>query len=773
MYQLTLQSCLSFLLSTLFLISSTCNSGGHTKLTPSTIEATAVDENRLPTRRAFRRILRKADSLTLVYPANKTSERFYQTRIAAMNKNERFDMYVKGVKETELTETHLKKEILMIIGNVSNNPLLDKLQQDLPVVLSPNSFVFDKKEYATKDAIFKLFPYPNPYNQSLPMYLLTGNDNQQIEQFLMDYYPENLPRMMWSSFGYKVHQAGEMKVAGNLNEQTWALDKKVHFDFTGKNDTLLQTKHFQFIAHSSPLPKADVTQIAEKCEATYAEIVDFLGKPIQLPKIDYHFYPSIEAKGLQKSSMEEATAKYEEHSIEVVMNDNFKGSSHHAENKLVFRKALGEPKLLALEEGLANHFTKIWQKKGYQYWTNKLFQSDNLPPLKELLDNDFYQKESYLVMGAMAGSFTDFLIAHFGKTTFLKNYANWQRTDLEKLDKEWLAYLKETVQPIAENTKQKLPYLKGFNFAHEGYRVYNGYGSQLAKESLQRQHEIGSNAIAIVPYSYMRDPKKPDPIPIIQSTGGENDQAVLFSHYEAKKMGMSTMLKPQIWVGRSWPGDIEMKNEKDWATFFENYYRWTRHYALLAEINELDSYCIGVEFAKATLAKEKEWRKLIKKLRGIYSGQLTYAANWGDEFENLKFWDALDFIGLNCYYPLSKSDNPSKRELTNAFDKIMGKAAAVCKKYNKQLVFTEIGFRSVDRPWKNPHAKEDGRPFNEAHQQLCYEVVLKGIQNKKWCNGILWWKWPSYMSYRGHQNTGFSPNLKQTENVINKYFKTK
>ena len=137
------------------------------------------------------------------------------------------------------------------------------------------------------------------------------------------------------------------------------------------------------------------------------------------------------------------------------------------------------------------------------------------------------------------------------------------------------------------------------------------------------------------------------------------------------------------------------------------------------------------------------------------------------------FWDELDFIGLNCYYPLSKSDNPSKRDLEKAFDQVINKIEKVCYKYNKPLVFTEIGFRSVAHPWKNPHAKEGNRPFNDAHQKLCYEVVLEGIKNKKWCNGILWWKWPSHLSYRGERNKGFSPNSKQTEDVISKYFKTK
>ena len=133
----------------------------------------------------------------------------------------------------------------------------------------------------------------------------------------------------------------------------------------------------------------------------------------------------------------------------------------------------------------------------------------------------------------------------------------------------------------------------------------------------------------------------------------------------------------------------------------------------------------------------------------------------------------MDFNGLNCYYPLSKKDDASKAELSKNFESVKKKIAKVYDKHRKPIVFTEIGFRSVAHPWKNPHAKEGNRPFNDAHQKLCYEVVLEGIKNKKWCNGILWWKWPSHLSYRGERNKGFSPNSKQTEDVISKYFKTK
>lgn len=772
MYKYLVGYSFSFLFSLFFFLSPACNSAGQKQA--SIVEKA---ENRLPTRRELRGAFRSENNFTFVYPNDEKSAAFYESRVTALNNNERLELKVKGISIAELTEDILKNDIVFFVGHFEPHPLLSEIQTLLPVELKEKAFVFDKKSYHSPHAIFKLFPYPNPYNQQLPIYLLTGNDNEVILQFLQNNYPDDLSQMLNWSWSYEVQERGELKVMGYLNESTWQLDKKAHFDFTGANDTILQTTHFRFMAHSSPLSKTEIEAIAEKCEQTFSTIMDFTEERYLAKKIDYHFYPSVEKKALQIANMQEASTNLEENRVDVVMNDYFKGSSLHPENKLLLRHTLGKPYVLALEEGLANRFTQNWQKKGYRYWTKKLCLSDNLPTLKELITNDIYQKESYLVMGAMAGTFVDFLIDKFGKKTFLHKYNVWEYEDFITLEDEWNHYLTQITQPTSEekklNQQAKLPYLKGFNFAHEGYRIYNGYGSNLAKESLHRIEEIGGNAIAIVPYSYMRDPEKPSYIPIIQSTGGENDQAVLFAHYEAKNRGMSTMLKPQIWVGRSWPGDIKMNSEKDWATFFENYYRWIRHYALLAEINEFDSYCMGVEFAKATLAKEQEWRKMIRKIKGIYSGQLTYAANWGEEFENLTFWDELDFIGLNCYYPLSKSDNPSKRALTKSFAKVMDKIETVSYKFNKPIVFTEIGFRSVDGPWKNPHAKEDGRAFNDKHQKMCYEVVLESIKNKKWCKGILWWKWPSHLSYRGKNNKGFSPNSKQTEIIIEKYFKTK
>jgi len=423
--------------------------------------------------------------------------------------------------------------------------------------------------------------------------------------------------------------------------------------------------------------------------------------------------------------------------------------------------------------GLPIYFTETWQKKGYKYWSARLVESENTLTVRELLDNAFLEMESSLIRDCMAGAFSDFLLTTWGKEIFLEAYPNMVLGDqeLKALEVQWQAYLKKLPKLYPKETAapKKLPYLKGFNFAHEGYSIYNGYGSQKATESLAKQKSMGSNAMAIVPYTGISDTSTPTPLHFSDHAGGENDDAVVHAVATARDMGMYTLLKPQIYVGGSWPGGIEMPTDEQWDQFFDYYYRWIRHYAFLAEIHDMDALCIGVEFTKATIGHPDAWREMIRKTRRLYRGQLTYAANWGEEFENIEFWDDLDFIGLNCYYPLSKEDHPTDEAMSERFDMVKAKIENVYERFEKPIVFTEIGFRSIDAPWKNPHAEADGS-INEEMQARCYEIIFKGIENEPWCQGILWWKFPSYLEYRGENNNAFTPNNKLAEETVRKWF---
>ena len=52
---------------------------------------------------------------------------------------------------------------------------------------------------------------------------------------------------------------------------------------------------------------------------------------------------------------------------------------------------------------------------------------------------------------------------------------------------------------------------------------------------------------------------------------------------------------------------------------------------------------------------------MILKIKEVYKGKLTYAANW-DEFKRVPFWKALDYIGVDAYFPLSDKKTPTVAE---------------------------------------------------------------------------------------------------------------
>jgi hypothetical protein len=87
--------------------------------------------------------------------------------------------------------------------------------------------------------------------------------------------------------------------------------------------------------------------------------------------------------------------------------------------------------------------------------------------------------------------------------------------------------------------------------------------------------------------------------------------------------------------------------------------------AIAVEKN-VEALCVGTEFKVGAVRREAFWRGLIARIRQKYHGKLTYAANW-DEFPNMPFWDALDFVGINAYMPLSDAVTPSVSDLKMAW----------------------------------------------------------------------------------------------------------
>ena len=96
-----------------------------------------------------------------------------------------------------------------------------------------------------------------------------------------------------------------------------------------------------------------------------------------------------------------------------------------------------------------------------------------------------------------------------------------------------------------------------------------------------------------------------------------------------------------------------MSSEADWTRLEASYTKFILTYAKLAQETKVDILCIGTELERFVMSRPDYWCGLIERIRKIYNGKLTYAANW-DEYKRTPFWDMLDYIGIDAYFPLSE-----------------------------------------------------------------------------------------------------------------------
>lgn len=313
------------------------------------------------------------------------------------------------------------------------------------------------------------------------------------------------------------------------------------------------------------------------------------------------------------------------------------------------------------------------------------------------------------------------------------------RLSWEETERDWQAWLARL--PAPRNTpprRSPLTFHRGITLAHEGFRTQEGYGSDAALAQLARIRKLGANAVTLVPYGFTRAPEETS----VHWTGSdETDDRISRTLREARRLGLQVVLKPQLWSRGTFTGHIAFPDDAAFRRWMASYRRFVLHYARLAELERADLFVIGTELGGLTV-REAAWRELIRDVRKVYAGPLTYSANWGEEFERLAFWSGLDVLGVNFYYPLAarpgempRADSARVRELSAMLERIS-------RKHRKRVLFTEVGYAAsaaaAVEPWKEKSAATDPEM-----QARCYEVVFQAFYRKPWLAGLHWWKWPS------------------------------
>jgi hypothetical protein len=291
--------------------------------------------------------------------------------------------------------------------------------------------------------------------------------------------------------------------------------------------------------------------------------------------------------------------------------------------------------------------------------------------------------------------------------------------------------------------------------------------------------EIGMNAVSQTPFAWMKDPHRPELGWDLKGGGwwGERAEGVAFLAREARERGIGTLLKPHVWLHGSWPGEVEMSSDEDWRAWFAGYRGFLLDWARFAAAEGIEGLCIGTELDR-TLVRTDDWRALIRDVKAAYGGLLVYAANW-THFEEVPFWDELDAIGVNAYFPLSQAPRPSVDELVEAWKPVSERLEALASRYDRPVVFTEIGYHPVEGAFYRPWEWGTGEaPFDPSCQANGYEAVARVFYDQPWFGGVFWWKWTT--ARRGPEGgdragraraSTFSPRGLPAEDVLRRTFR--
>lgn len=252
---------------------------------------------------------------------------------------------------------------------------------------------------------------------------------------------------------------------------------------------------------------------------------------------------------------------------------------------------------------------------------------------------------------------------------------------------------------------------------------------------------------------------------------GERSDGIRHAVKLLKESGYHVMIKPQIWVGMGeFTGKINMENEADWLAMEASYRNYLMEFVTIAKELDVEMICIGTELENFVQQRPDYWKELISEIRSQYSGKLTYAENW-DSYHLVSFWDKLDYIGLDAYFPLQLKHRISHKKLEKSWVVHTLKMDSVAQANGKRILFTEFGYRSIKNTTVAPWDYSSVAKISEHHQKLALDVLL----NQFWCKpnyagGFLWKWWPDHAVSGGPHDSGFSIQNKAAEALVRSFY---
>ena len=122
---------------------------------------------------------------------------------------------------------------------------------------------------------------------------------------------------------------------------------------------------------------------------------------------------------------------------------------------------------------------------------------------------------------------------------------------------------------------------------------------------------------------------------------------------------------------------------------------------------------------------------------------------------------------MTSYYPLSKLKEPTFPELLKTWQDLKKKILAFKSQYPQKLIFTEVGYPSLDGGNVNPWNYFAQAKIDVEEQALCYLAFIEAWRDTPELAGIFWWVW---FDAGGLQDGGFTPKGKPAEKLLKAWY---
>lgn len=316
---------------------------------------------------------------------------------------------------------------------------------------------------------------------------------------------------------------------------------------------------------------------------------------------------------------------------------------------------------------------------------------------------------------------------------------------------------------------------KGMSYRPAPYPNYYPYDTPESDESLRRMAEANVEWVAILTWWFQENLTSTQIYPHSDYT--PTNEALRHAIQRAHELGLKVMLKPMI--------DTENASKYPrWMippspAWFASYKTFISSYAQFAQENDIELFCIGCEF-KYTEVDSASWRQIISEVRKYYSGPLTYAATT-DSYQQITWWDDLDYVGIDAFFSLTDKDDPTLEELKQVWNRTANDIESWQSSVNKPILFTEIGYRSGNGTNKQPWNWTEPLEPDLQEQFDCYLAAFQILWGKPWFYGFYWWIWegypnitlPNYDKAYNQTLTDFTPQNKPVQYLITSWHSSK